>query len=244
MPRKPRFRLPGVPQHVIQRGNNRQTCFFGSKDYRLYLDWLGQACDKYGCVVHAYVLMSNHVHLLVTPERPGAVGLVMQSLGRRYVRYVNNSYRRTGTLWEGRYKASLVEDETYLLTCYRYIELNPVRARMVERPGDYRWSSYAYNALGRFDPYLTPHPVYLRLGNHPEERRHAYSGLFPPGLDEDLLKTIREALDQELVLGSERFKDVIEATQKRRARPGKSGRPRREGERKGNRKGTCEEIVL
>jgi putative transposase len=244
MPRKPRFQLAGMPQHVIQRGNNRQPCFFAPKDYRLYLDWLGQACNKFGCVVHAYVLMTNHVHLLVTPERPGAVGPVMQSLGRRYVRYVNDTHRRTGTLWEGRYKASLVEDETYLLTCYRYIELNPVRARMVEQPGDYRWSSYAHNALGRYDPYLTHHPVYLRLGNHPEERHQTYSGLFPSGLDERLLETIREALNQELVLGSERFKDGIEATLKRRARPGKPGRPRREKERKENREGSCEEIVL
>lgn len=244
MPRKPRFQLPGVPQHVIQRGNNRQPCFFATKDYQLYLDWLGLACDKYGCVVHAYVLMTNHVHLLVTPERPGAVGPVMQSLGRRYVRYVNDTHRRTGTLWEGRYKASLVEDETYLLTCYRYIELNPVRARMVERPGDYRWSSYAHNALGRPDPNLTHHPVYLRLGTGPEECRQSYSELFPSRLDEGLLKTIREALNQELVLGSERFKDGIEGTLKRRARPGKAGRPRRDGGPKGNGEGACEEMVL
>lgn len=224
MPRKPRFRLSGVPQHVIQRGNNRQPCFLSLRDYRCYLDWLREACDKFGCVVHAYVLMTNHVHLLLTPERTGAVSLLMQSLGRRYVRYVNDTYQRTGTLWEGRYKASLVESETYLLTCYRYIELNPVRARMVGRPGDYRWSSYAHNALGCPDRCLVPHPVYLQIDSDPDGRRQAYRELFQSEMDKELLRTIRDTLNQELVLGSDQFKDGIEATLKRRARRGKAGR--------------------
>src|SRR3989344_709001 len=229
MARKPRFTLPGVPQHVIQRGNNREPCFFASEDFRFYLDCLKEAFEKYHCAVHAYVLMTNHVHLLVTPQTEAAVGNLMQSIGRRYVRYVNHTYRRSGTLWEGRYKASLVESETYLLACQRYIELNPVRAGMVAIPGDYRWSSYAGNAFGKADGYLTPHPEFLRLDADPEQRRHVYRELFRHHMENDLLHTIREALNQELVLGSERFKDKIEATLKRRARPGLPGRPRDEG---------------
>ena len=151
MARKPRFNLPGVPQHVIQRGNNRESCFFDAEDYRCYLDALGHASKQCGCAVHAYILMTNHVHLLVTQERRDGVSAMMQSLGRRYVRYINDRHRRTGTLWEGRYKAALVDSERYLLACYRYIELNPVRAGMVELPGRYPWSSYRYNALGMPD---------------------------------------------------------------------------------------------
>ena len=141
MARKPRFVLPGYPRHVVQRGNNRQACFFDESDYRKYLDSLAEAAHKYHCQVHAYVLMTNHVHLLVTPTTDEGISQMMQSVGRRYVRYFNGVYRRTGTLWEGRYKASLVQTDSYLLTCYRYIELNPVRAEMVPDPGDYPWSS-------------------------------------------------------------------------------------------------------
>ncbi len=128
MARLPRLDMPGVPQHVIQRGNNRTACFFDPADYTFYLECLGEAAQKARCAVHAYVLMTNHVHLLVTAEVPGGLSLMMQSLGRRYVRYVNRLYGRTGTLWEGRFKSSLVESERYFLTCSRYIELNPVRA--------------------------------------------------------------------------------------------------------------------
>ncbi len=147
MPRQQRYRLPGVPQHVIQRGNNRQVTFFDNMDYRKYLDCLETAGDKYDCAIHAYVLMTNHVHLLMTPSEPDSISKVMQSVGRQYVQYINWSYKRTGTLWEGRYKASPIESERYLLTCYRYIELNPVRAGMVASPADYAWSSYRHNAF-------------------------------------------------------------------------------------------------
>lgn len=229
MARKPRFSLTGVPQHVIQRGNNREPCFFAAEDYRFYLDSLKEACEKYHCAVHAYVLMTNHVHLLVTPQAEGAVGNMMQSVGRRYVRYINHVYRRSGTLWEGRYKASLVESETYLLVCQRYIELNPIRAAMVSTPVEYQWSSYPHNAFGRPDAYVSPHPEYLRLDADPEHRRHIYRELFRHYMENELLHTIREALNQELVLGSERFKDRIEATLKRCARPGLPGRPRTKG---------------
>jgi len=178
MPRPPRYPLGGVPQHVIQRGNNRQPAFFHQDDFRFYLDCLGEAAAKHSCEIHAYVLMTNHVHLLMTPCQVNGVAKVMQSLGRRYVRHINSTYQRSGTLWEGRYKASLVESEIYLLTCSRYIELNPVRANLVTDPAEYSWSSYQWYALGKSDPLITDHAVYLELGRTDEERRKAYRELF------------------------------------------------------------------
>jgi putative transposase len=159
MARKPRIALAGYAQHVVQRGNNRQATFFAEADYRYYLDCLAEASAKYDCALHAYVLMTNHVHLLVTPNQTDGIARMMQSVGRRYVQYVNYCNKRSGTLWEGRYKASLVQSERYLLVCSRYIELNPVRAGMVTRPEAYRWSSYRANALGEwvFRPNVTAH---------------------------------------------------------------------------------------
>ena len=226
MARKPRFNLPGVPQHVIQRGNNREPCFYGDGDYHRYLDDLREATDRNDCRLHAYVLMTNHVHLLMTPMAEHGVTHLMQDLGRKYVRYINHGYQRTGTLWEGRYKSSLIDSEVYLLVCMRYIELNPVRAGMVPHPGDYRWSSYGSNAYGNPNALISPHPLYTRLGNDPEPRRYAYRELFRHLLDNDLLHSIREALNQELVLGREDFKDRIEQMTARQTRPGQSGRPR------------------
>lgn len=230
MPRKPRFTLPGVPQHVIQRGNNREPCFFTEQDYRRYLDDLAVSADKHACRIHAYVLMTNHVHLLLTPMKQHGVGAMMQALGRRYVYYVNKTYRRTGTLWEGRYKASLVDSEAYLLSCMRYIELNPIRAEMVEHAGEYKWSSYGANAQGQPDPLLSPHPMYTALGHTASERQYAYRELFRHHIDEALLHEIREALNHELVLGRSYFKDRIEAITQRRTRLGIPGRPRVEEE--------------
>ncbi len=148
MPRKVRVYLAGMPCHVIQRGNNRQVCFYADEDYLFYKECLLDACKRYHVVTHAYVLMTNHVHLLMTPEDADGISAVMQSVGRRYVQYINKMYCRSGTLWEGRYKASIVSAEDYLLACYRYIEMNPVVASMVEHPGDYRWSSYRANSAG------------------------------------------------------------------------------------------------
>lgn len=148
MPRRARLLLPGVPLHIIQRGNNRQACFFGDDDYGFYLDWLTEHARKTGCKVHAYVLMTNHVHLLLSSSKPEGAGALMKALGQRYVQYVNRTYHRSGTLWEGRFRSCLVQEEAYLLACQCYIELNPVRAGMVRRPGDYRWSSYRANGLG------------------------------------------------------------------------------------------------
>ena len=225
MPRKPRFHLPGLPQHVIQRGNNRQACFFAEANYLCYLDALRTAAEKFGGRTHAYVLMTNHVHLLMTPDRENALSEIMQSVGRRYVRDVNKEYGRSGTLWEGRFKASLIQSEQYLLTCYRCIELNPVRAWMVDHPGEYRWSSYRANAQGAVDEVLCPHNEYRRLGTIAGERQAAYRALFRNQLEPGAILDIRDALNHELVVGTDRFKEEVEAMTNRRARMGQPGRP-------------------
>ncbi len=226
MPRKPRFHLPGIPQHVIQRGNNREPCFYEEGDYQQYLSFLHKSATKFNCRLHAYVLMTNHVHLLVTPMADYAVSHMMQALGRRYVRCFNDHYKRTGTLWEGRYKSSLVDSERYLFACMRYIELNPVRAGMVHHPGEYRWSSFRANAHGAEDGLIEEHPLFLKLGSTREERQAAYRELFRHRADENTLHEIREALKHELVLGASHFKDWIEASTKRQTRLGKPGRPK------------------
>ena len=227
MPRQPRFNLPDIPQHVIQRGNNRQATFFGEDDYHCYLECLRGAADKSQCEVHAYVLMTNHVHLLVTPRTPNAVSTLMQALGRSYVWHVNSTHQRTGTLWEGRYNASLVDSERYLLACYRYIELNPVRANMVEDAADYPWSSYRHHALGERSDVIVDHPLYEALGTSQDQRRTAYREFFRSQMDDGLLHAIRVAVNRGGVLGSERFTDHIDATLGRRVRPAKPGRPRK-----------------
>jgi putative transposase len=226
MPRRPRVHVDGVPLHIVQRGHNREPCFFGEDDYGSYLHWLGEALSEFDCALHAYVLMTNHVHLLFTPRKAEAVPKLIISLGRRYVQYVNRSYRRTGTLWDSRYKSSLVQAETYLLACQRYIELNPVRAAMVEDPAHYRWTSYRSNALGQHDPRLTPHPLYLSLGRSDKDRQAAYRALFRAQLDRAAVDDIRLALRQSQPLGNERFYAKIEKMTgiRREAKP--RGRPR------------------
>jgi len=232
MPRRPRIKLAGMPQHIVQRGINREPCFFADEDYFSYLHWLQKAAADWHCAIHAYVLMTNHVHLLVTPETENGTAKLMQAVGRRYVQYINRSYRRTGSLWEGRYKASLIQAETYLLTCMRYIELNPVRANMVQDPGLYRWSSYRHNGLGQTDSRITPHSVYLSMDRDETDRQAAYRALFRSQLDEAALADIRLALSQGQPLGKDRFSDKICAatgirrTQKVRGRPvGKTEQP-------------------
>ena len=227
MPRQPRYPLPDIPQHIIQRGNNRQPVFFADEDYRFYLACLQRAAEQHACAIHAYVFMTNHVHLLVTPSRANGIAKLMQSLGRRYVQYVNVTYQRTGTLWEGRYRACLVDADTYLFTCSRYIELNPVRAHMVPHPGAYPWSSYRWHACGESDPVITDHPLYHALGSTSDERQAAYRGLFEEVFDAHVLRDIRTTVHQCRVLGTERFKDAIEAVLARRVRPGTPGRPRK-----------------
>ncbi|MCU7827470.1 MAG: transposase [Candidatus Thiodiazotropha sp. (ex Myrtea sp. 'scaly one' KF741663)] len=227
MARMPRVTCPGLPHHIIQRGNNRSAIFFDDSDYHAYLNWLGEAMQKYGCKLHAYVLMTNHIHLLLTPETDLSIGQVMQSLGRCYVRYINGVYQRTGTLWEGRFKSSVVQSESYLLTCYRYIELNPVRAGMVNSPEAYRWSSYASNALGYKDKYIEVHEEYLRLGGDEHERCRAYRGLFVDPIETDLLQEIRSSTNRNEVLGNDRFKDEIQSQLGRRVRLHPHGGDRR-----------------
>jgi putative transposase len=225
MPRYPRLDLVGLPQHVVQRGNNRQVTFVAEADYSFYLQCLQEGADKYGCDVHAYVLMTNHVHLLATARGARGISRLMQSIGRRFVQYMNYTYRRSGTLWEGCYKASLVDDDEYLLLCHRYIELNPVRAGVVAHPGEYYWSSYAHHAGARRSPLIRDHAGYLALGRDEGERQAAYRGLFRYQLDPGVIDEIRAATSHGLVVGSERFKDEIQTLLKRRVTPAKRGRP-------------------
>ena len=200
--------------------------FFAEDDYRFYIECLGEFSKRYNCLIHAYVLMTNHVHLLVTPQQECSVPQMMQSLGAKYVRYINKAYRRSGTLWEGRYKPSLVDTNNYLLLCMRYIELNPVRAGMTEVPAEYRWSSYQMNAYGQDDKHITPHPLYLALSENSNERLYYYRGLFANTLNYKQLHDIRDALNQELILGNSRFKEQIETMTNRRVELGKTGRPK------------------
>ena len=216
MARRPRTVVPGVPMHLVQRGNNRSPTFFADTDYSYYLECLRMAVEKSGCEIHAYVLMTNHVHLLVTPRETDSVSLLMQSVGRRYVRYINSVYQRSGTLWEGRYKSVLIDSEGYLLTCYRYIELNPVRANMVKLPEEYTWSSHAVNAHEHSSPLITPHALYMRLGNSQKIRASRYRALFTAHIDQQALDRIRSATQNEAVLGSHRFQEEIEQVVQRR----------------------------
>ena len=196
-------------------------------DRKRYLQDLRELSLKGACDVHAYVLMTNHVHLLVTPLQSGAISRLMQSLGRRYVRYINDTYGRTGTLWEGRYKSHLVADDEHLLRCYRYIELNPVRAGMVSHAGGYRWSSYHHNALGRADPLIRPHVCYSCLARSEAERQHAYRELVQQACDEDASRFSNHMRHQR-PMGSDRFRAAIEVQLGRKLTPGKVGRPRKQ----------------
>jgi putative transposase len=225
MPRKPRFYLPGVPAHIVQRGHSREPVFFENDDYHAYLAWLNEGAERYECAIHAYVLMTNHVHLLVTPEDKHGISLMMQYVGRRYVPYINAQYGSSGTLWEGRYKASLISDEQYLLTCMRYIELNPVRADIVKSPSAYRWSSYHANALGKQNDIITRHDVYQALGKTALSRQAAYKELFKSNIEQEQLKSIRSAWQTGTPLGNEYFKEKIEAKLACKVGYARRGRP-------------------
>jgi putative transposase len=213
--------------HVVQRGHSRNPVFFDTGDYYTYLDYLRDAVRRHGCKIHAYVLMTNHVHLLITPDSKQGISRVMQSLNRLYVPYINFTYGTSGTIWEGRYKASLIEHEEYLLTCMRYIELNPVRAGMVRAPEEYYWSSYGVNAWGDTDDCLTPHDLYISLAKTAEARRRAYRQLFDIYLDEKTIGDIRMACITGTPLGNDRFREMVERKlqcnvgQNRRGRPSK-----------------------
>ena len=228
MPRRARLILPEIPLHIIQRGNNRAVCFHAEEDFLFYLDWLARAAHDTGCSVHAYCLMSNHVHLLLSAATPESPGALMKMLGQRYVQYVNRTYRRSGTLWEGRFRSCLLQEEGYLLECHRYIELNPVRAAMVEHPAHYRWSSYRANAQGEASPFLKPHGLYTALEKTPEARQAAYRELFRYQLDPGLVDQLRSATNGNYALGNERFLSEMTAALGRRVTRGTAGRPRAE----------------
>jgi putative transposase len=199
--RRERMYLGGYTYHVVQRGNNRQPCFTEPLDYVLYSDYLQDALLRYGVVLHAFALMGNHVHLLMTPGCEDGISRVMSLVGNRYVQYVNKHYGRTGTLWEGRHRACVIDTERYLLNCYRYIDLNPVRAGLVSHPYSYYWCSYACNAHGVVSEIVTPHPEYLALGVSVEKRCAAYHGLCELALRQDELQEIRQATRSGLPLG-------------------------------------------
>jgi putative transposase len=211
MPRPPRLDLAGIPQHVVQRAVDRRPCFVLDVHYREYLKHLFEQSESLGCEIHAYVLMTNHVHLLATPRENGGIGRLMQSLGRRYVGFFNTTMERSGTLWEGRFKSCLVDSETYLFRCYRYIELNPVRAGMVRQPSGFQWSSYRCNGMGRTDPLVTPHPGYLALGPDREERARAYRAIVAQGCDVAEAEHIRTMTSRNRAFGGEQFRRELEA---------------------------------
>lgn len=229
MSRWPRIIVPGQALHILQRGNNRQACFFADVDYRFYLSSLKEAAARFGGRVHAYVLMTNHVHLLLTPECPETPSRLLQSVGRHYVRYVNQAYQRSGTLWEGRYKSALIDAERYLLACCRYIELNPVRSGRVSSPADYRWSSFRSNGVGMADPLLTLHPLYAALGDSTAARVAAYRATFDSTLDAQDIQAIRDATERGCVLGNDRFKDQIKTILQRRIERQPHGGDRKSG---------------
>lgn len=228
MPRKPRMYLPDFPYHVFQRGNNKQACFIETENYFYYLDLWKQASRRYGVSVHAYCLMTNHIHFLVTPMDRTSISNTMKVVGSRYAQYINKKYNRTGTLWEGRHRSSLVQSDRYFLTCSRYIELNPVSANMVVKPEEYKWSSYASNALGERS-WITPHEEYQRLGSNREARCSSYRALFDSYIDTSVEKLIRKATHYCHPLGDDRFKQTIESQHGIKIGQAKRGRPRKVG---------------
>ncbi len=227
MPRKPRFLVAGVANHVIQRGNNKEAVFFEEEDYRKYLTILNEAATKQGVKIHAYVLMTNHIHLLATADTTNGISQMMQQVGRFYVPYMNSKYKRTGTLWEGRFKSSLVADEVYVLACMRYIEMNPIRADMVKVPQDYQWSSYHSNVRGAFDPVISEHRSYKGLARSRKKQQENYRDLFLEHLDEKVLTDIRNCAQTGTPLGNNKFKSQIESKLKIKVGYNTRGRPRK-----------------
>lgn len=228
MPRQARFVLAGVAAHITQRGHNGADCFKRDNDYLLYLLHLRELSDRHGCSVHAYCLMTNHVHLLLTPSSQPACTNLMRDLGQRYVQYFNRRYGRVGTLWQSRYWASIAESTRYVLGCYRYIERNPVVAHMVGTPQDYPWSSAAANTGQRADALIRPHVEYVALGNDDASRQANYSRMVCEPLQQDLVRQIGESRDTGYPLASDRFKAELTARLGRRTEPGRPGRPEKQ----------------
>lgn len=226
MARLPRLTLPGYPHHVIQRGNNRQAIFLSDADRRHMLDLLDEHARRQDVALHAYVLMDNHFHLLATPADATGLPRMMQSVGRGYVRYFNDTHRRSGTLWEGRYRSTLIEAERYLLACMVYIDLNPVRAGMVVRAADHAWSSYAHYAGLRADRLITPHALYWVLGNTPFAREAAYAELVHAGVRAEQQRALTESTLRGWALGDDRFVADLQKRTPRRLSRTTAGRPR------------------
>ena len=225
MPRRARLVLPGMPVHIRHRGNNRQPCFFADEDRAFYLFHLRRLLFHAACRLHAYCLMPNHAHLLVTPTTVAGCGRLMQRVAQLHAQYINRTYGRSGTLWEGRFRSCIVQFEEYLLACYRYIDSNPVRAGLCGDPADFAWSSYRFNARGAADGALAPHEQYEALGATLGERRQAYIALFAGDQRYWRIDEIRKATDGNFALGDERFKRALAAKLGRRVEPGKPGRP-------------------
>lgn len=225
MARLPRLTVAGYPHHVIQRGNNRQAIVRTDADREVLLDLLGENAKKHQVAINAYVLMDNHFHLLLTPETGEGVPLMMQAVGRRYVRYFNDRYQRTGTLWEGRYKSTLIQTDRYLLACMAYLDLNPVRAGMVGDPRQYSWSSHHHFIGQTNDRRVTPHPLYWALGNTPFAREAAYTELVRAGLVMDEQKAITQATLHGWALGDAGFVDELQKRTPRRITKARAGRP-------------------
>jgi putative transposase len=215
MPRLPRPIVPGQPLHITQRGNNRTQTFVDERDYRCYLDLLQLTRKRHGCEIHSYALMRNHVHLLITPEAPTSAARMMQELGGWYVPYFNRRHARTGTLWEGRFRSTLIDTERYFLACSRYIELNPVRAGVVDDPAVFQWSSFRANALGESNHLLTPHSTYRALGVRSAERQAAYRALFDAPLDPRVVDAFRRCTKRGIPLGGSRWTEHMEAVLQR-----------------------------
>jgi putative transposase len=207
--------VPGIPVHVVQRGHNRMACFFSDDDYLFYKEALSEGIRRYGASLHAYCLMTNHIHLLMTPFERDSIQRVLQHLGRQYVQYINKTYRRSGSLWEGRHKGSMIIDELYLLRCYRYIELNPVTACMVNKPEEYPWSSFHCNALNNVDNLIHRHDEYMKLGSSDDARCFAYRELFKVPLCDHDVHDIRSSLDRNQWLAQSRFSEQIDDAFKR-----------------------------
>lgn len=225
MARLPRLVVPNQPHHIIQSGNDRQSIFRDTGDYAAFLGWLREATRQFKVAIHAYALMPNHLRLLASPSDDAGLARMMQWVGRHYVPYFNVRYQRTGTLWQGRYKATVIDSEQYFLLCSRYIELNPVRTGIVADPADYPWSSFAHHVGFKSDPLITDHPLYWALGNTPFSREAAYKALVDQGLTTGQVNVLDEATLKGWPLGSEKFKTLLAKQVNRRVSPAKRGRP-------------------
>ncbi|WP_444920771.1 transposase [Microbulbifer sp. CnH-101-G] len=227
MPRLPRLNLIDIPQHIVQVGHNNLPCFFDEEDYQYYLISLRNAADQYRVDVHAYVLLPNMIQIIATPRVPDGIPSMMQSLGRRYVQFVNHRYKRSGTIWRGRYKSSLIDSDAYLLTCYRYVELRPLYLGLADSLGNYRWSSFNHHVNTEHNHLIKDHRLYTDLGENAAQRAQAYRKLFRYSFDSRLLDYIAETIKLGHVLGGDAFKDKIEQIANQRVRPLKRGRPRK-----------------